>query len=215
MKTFAVLLVTGVAWLPSQTTTPLNVMASPGSQFNTPLACLIATASNLQAPGFAPVPFVPLMSLFSSSTTLAYTCPAGATNPASGGVTLNLTVDASANSPFIMAVAALPGARPCGGPQGTPCMTTPTLFSSLATSAGTYHLGPAPVILLDGISPGPYPGVVGPLGQFTLNLPLAIETAANGGYEQRLAVQTLVGNPGAPTAAFLSAALNIDQWVSQ
>jgi hypothetical protein len=215
MKILPIACFAGGIWLQAQVPTPINVLESVGSQANSLRACLIVSAANLQAPGYAPVPFIFVMSFLSGSRTLAYTCPAGATVPSAGSATINVTLEGTANAPFILAVSVVPGSRPCGGPQFVPCMATPTLFSSTASPFGIYHLGASPILVLDGVSPGPNPGSISPQGSYPLNATVPIGTAANGGIEQRFGVQALVADPTAPAGFTLSACFNLDQWVAQ
>lgn len=203
-----------VATAGAQAPTPVNVLPSFGSQVNTTISCLIVSVVNLQAPGFGNVPFVPVIGLFSQSSTLAYTSVGGAPT-APGSLTLNVTVEGLANQPFILAGAALGAGIPCGGAGGTPCLTTPSLFSSLPTPFGLYHLGAQPFFILDGFGSNPFPGVTGPTGRFSFTAPLTIDTAANGGAELRLAAQAVMVDPGSASGFRLSACFNLDQWVSQ
>lgn len=207
-------IVTLPAGLPAQAPTPTAVLTSPGSQANTAPACLVMSGSAM-APGGLAQGFPGSIGLWDPSTTFAFQCDGSQTGVAPGGVGYIGYVGGGNNQPFALGVAQIPSAFTCGGPAGTPCMTQASLFSSIPTPYGLFHLGLNFSIVMDGTNAShPVQSSLNPIGRYTLVGSFPVNTVANGGTEGRLAVQALVADPAAATGLTLSACLNVDQWVS-
>ena len=199
---------------PAQSPTPTAILTSPGSQANTAGACLVMSSS-VQAPGALLQGFPGALGLWDPSTTFAYQCDGTQTGVSPGGVAYVGYLEGGGNQPFALAVSEIPAALTCGGPAGQPCMTQPSLFNSIPTPYGLFHLGLNFSIIMDGIDPThPVQVSLNFIGRYTLIGNFPVDTAANGGTERRLAVQTLVADPGAANGFTLSACLTVDQWVS-
>jgi len=208
-------LLLSMAVVSAQTPTPTALIPASGfNQLNTFQSCLIMTAS-VQGPGQASNPFPGFLSLFSPSSTWAYTCDANQTGVAAGSIAYVGVFEGTALQPFAIGITAVSGSLACGG--GTPCMTQGSLFNTSFTPYGILHLDPNNLVLaIDGINnPNGPVGVLNQFGQFPLVGSVTVDTAANGGAEQRFAVQGLCADPSSPNGFTLSACLNIDQWVSQ
>ena len=216
MKSFVLALVGAPFFamaIAAQNPTPVTVTQHANSQVNTLPSCLICTAS-VQAPGYTTTFFFPSMTLFTPSSTFAYTCDGNA-GSATGTLTHYATAEGAApNYPFILAAALEPATTTCGGPASVPCMTGPSLFSNIPTPHGLYHLGPNPIFILDGIAGLAPPAFLNANRQYSLFGSYPIDPAGYGGPEPRLAVQLLTFDPSAPSGYLLSAALVIEQWVS-
>jgi len=202
--------------LQAQQPTQVGVFFAPGSQLNTPQSCLIMSA-RATAPGALPSPVVPILGLFSPSGTFAAVCDGGVTGMPPGSLDLFATVEGGANQPFLLAVSVVTGSLSCGGPSNLPCLTGPSLFNSIATPMGLYHLDLQPFIVLDGLGlgTGAPPAVLGTMGTFPLPASLALDTAANSGAEKRLAIQVATADPTHPAGVRLSSCFNCDQGVDQ
>lgn len=202
--------------LTAQAPTPTELFPAVGlNQLNTTPSCLIMSAS-VQGPGQTSNAFPGFLSLFSPSSTWAYTCDGSQTGVSAGSISYVGTFEGTPFMPFAIGITAIPGSLACGGPSGTPCMTGGTLFNTSFTPHGILHLDlNALTLIIDGINnPGPV-GTLNLFGQYPLVGAIDVDTAANGGAEQRIAIQGLCANPGAPSGFTLSACLNVDQWVSQ
>lgn len=221
MKTILSLVVT-LAILPATPAQPppTPVAVFPGSftltQVNTFESCLIVTAAGVQAPGMDFAAFPGVLTIFSPSTTFAYTCDGTVTGAAPGLLSYPLvTIEGTAMQPFALGLSVVPSGLPCGGAAMTPCMSGGSLFNNQITPYGRYHLT-APTVILDGISANhPNPGFLNAFGRYTLGGTLTVDTVANGGAEKRLAIQVIVADPAAAAGLTLSACLNVDQWVQQ
>ena len=198
----------------AQSPTPTAILPSPGSQMNTGPSCLVMSGS-VQAPGSTSQGFPGSLSLFDPSTTFAYQCDGTQTGTSPGALAYVGFAEGGTNQPFALAVAELPAALPCGGTTGQACMSQPSLFSSIPTPYGLFHLGLNFSIIMDGIDPNhPVQASLNFVGRYTLIGSVLVDTAANGGAGKRLAVPLLVANPSAPNGFTLSACLNVDQWVA-
>lgn len=199
---------------PAQSLTPTAVLPSPGSQANSAPACLVMSGS-VQAPGALSQGFPGGLGLWDPSTTFAYQCDGTQTGVPSGALAYVGFLEGGANQPFALGVSEIPASLTCGGPAGQPCMTQPSLFNSIPTPYGLFHLGLNFSIIMDGIDPThPVQASLNFIGRYTLIGNFPVNTAANGGVEKRLAVQILVADPGAANGFTLSACLNVDQWVA-
>lgn len=210
MRTLVVLLLTATLAFSQAAQTPTAILPSNPSQTNSNAAGLVMSAV-VQSPGEIPSPTVTPLGPSSPSTTLAYQSFGSTTFPSPGVMNLNGAVLGGAQSPFVLALSVSLTSQFCGGFAGWPCMTGPTLFSSIPTSFGTYHLDANPIILFDGLSNAAVN--LGPTGSFPLAGNVTVDTVTNGGVEQSFALQGVVFDPAAPAAFRLTACLNVDQWV--
>jgi hypothetical protein len=192
--------------------TQTAVFPSPGSQANSATAALWMTAI-VQAPGELASPLVNVMGAGSLSSTLAYTAFGSTTFPQPGTMALAGALRGTPGAPLVLGLSVRIGGTFCGGFAGWPCMTGPLLFASIPTPFGTYHLDPAPLILLDGIGGTAPPAALDAMGQFPLAATLPVDTQTNGGMEGHFAVQAAILDPGSPGGLSLTAAFTVEEWI--
>ena len=193
-----------------QTATALIPATGP-NQLNTLPSCLIMTAQ-VAAPGAASSSFPGFLTLFSPSSTWAYECDGTVSGVAPGLVSFVGSFEGGANQPFALGITVVPGSRSCGGAAGA-CMTSGSLFATTTTPYGLLHLDLTDLTLVHDSISGP-DATLNAFGSYTLVGSFEVNTAANGGAEQRLAIQGICADPTSPSGFLLSACLNLDQWVS-
>lgn len=196
----------------SQPVTQTAVFPSSPSQANTPGAALHLSGV-FRSPGEAPAPVPAILGPGSPSTTVCYTSFGSTTFPAPGQWSLAGSVHGAAGAPFAIAAGIQPGSSFCGGFAGWPCMTGPLLLGSQATPMGILHLGPAPIMLLDGIWGLAPPAFLDPAGTVSLAAAGVIDTVTNGGVEMSFSIQAAVTDPASPSGISLTAAATVSQWI--